>query len=107
MRMLGQMQLETMVKEFLESERPEMYRRLKQSKELDALATSRAEAARESYLDAMDMSTEEVRAMNQAEKETPGLGQSQYWKMRDSRIVEEILNQMLDFQREAEVDESI
>ncbi len=107
MRMLNLPQLEKMVVEFLESERPEMFSRLTQSGELEALAKSRASAAMESYRDQMDLSTEETRAMNKAEKESPALGQPQYLAMRESRIVESVLTQMLELPSEATEDETM
>lgn len=97
MRMPNKPKLVEMVKEFLKSERPQTYRRMLANKELDEIAASRAEAALETYNDLMDLSTDDVRKMNEAEKQTPGLGQIQFLTMRESRIVETMLAQMLEF----------
>ena len=97
MRMPNKSKLVEMVKEFLKSERPQTYRRMLANKELDEIAASRAEAALETYNDLMDLSTDDVRKMNEAEKQTPGLGQIQFLTMRESRIVETMLAQMLEF----------
>lgn len=93
-------QLETMVKEFLETERPETYRRMKAAGELDAVATMRAEAAMEAYETQMaEMPEAEVAEMNRQLKTDP-LASVRYMTQRQSRIVEESLAQMLDFPSE-------
>ena len=93
-------QLETMVKEFLETERPETYHRLKAAGELDAVATMRAEAAREAYETQMaEMPETEVAEMNRQLKTDP-LASVRYMTHRQSRIVEESLAQLLDFPSE-------
>ena len=61
------------------------------------MAVLRAEAAQETYNDLMDLSTEDVRNMNEAEQQTPGLGQTQFLAMRESRIVKTVLAQILEF----------
>ena len=100
-------QLETMVKEFLETERPETYRRMKAAGELDAVATMRAEAAREAYETQMaEISDNEIREMNQELKTNP-LASIQYMTRRENRIVEESLAQLLDFPSEETTDETI
>lgn len=97
MRMPNKPKLVEMVKEFLKAERPQTYRRMLENKELDEIAAIRAEAALEMYNDLMDLPTDDVRKMNEAEKQTPGLGQIQFLTMRESRIVETMLAQMLEF----------
>ena len=100
MRMPFLPQLETMVKEFLETERPETYRRMKAAGELDAVATMRAEAAREAYETQMaEMPETEVAEMNRQLKTDP-LASVRYMTQRQSRIVEESLAQLLDFPSE-------
>ena len=100
MRMPFLNQLETMVKEFLETERPETYRRMKAAGELVAVATMRAEAAREAYETQMaEMPEAEVAEMNRQLKTDP-LASVRYMTQRQSRIVEESLAQMLDFPSE-------
>ncbi len=98
MRMPNKPKLVEMVKEFLKAERPQTYRRMLENKELDEIAAIRAEAALEMYDDMMmEISTDDVRKMNEAEKQTPVLGQIQFLTMRESRIVETMLAQMLEF----------
>ena len=93
-------QLETMVKEFLETERPETYHRLKASGELDAVATMRAEAAREAYETQLaEMPETEVAAMNRQLKTDP-LASVRHMTQRQNRIVEDVLAQLLDFPSE-------
>ena len=93
-------QLETMVKEFLETERPETYRRLKAAGELDAVATMRAEAAREAYETQMaEMPETDVAEMNR-QLQTDPLASVRYMTQRQNRIVEESLAQLLDFPSE-------
>ena len=97
MRMPNKPKLVEMVKEFLKSERPQTYRRMLANRELEDVAVLRAEAAQETYNDLMDLSTEDVRNMNEAEQQTPGLGQTQFLAMRESRIVKTVLAQILEF----------
>ena len=93
-------QLETMEKEFLETERPETYRRMKAAGELDAVATMRAEAAREAYETQMaEMPETDVAAMNRQLK-TDQLASVRHMTQRQNRIVEESLAQLLDFPSE-------
>ena len=93
-------QLETMVKEFLETERPETYRRMKAAGELDAVATMRAEAAREAYETQMaEMPETDVAEMNR-QLQTDPLASIRYMTQRQNRIVEESLAQLLDFPSE-------
>ena len=93
-------QLETMVKEFLQSERPMMYRRMLAAEELDAVATMRAEAAREAYETQMAERPEtEFAEMNRQLKTDP-LASVRYMTQRQNRIVEDVLAQMLDFPSE-------
>ena len=93
-------QLETMVKEFLETERPETYHRLKAAGELDAVATMRAEAAREAYETQMaEMPETDVAEMNR-QLQTDPLASIRYMTQRQNRIVEESLAQLLDFPSE-------
>ena len=100
MRMPFLPQLETMVKEFLESERPETYRRMKSAGELDEVARIRAEAATEQYDEAMaEMPETEVAEMNRQLKTDP-LASVRYMTQRQNRIVEESLAQLLDFPSE-------
>lgn len=107
MRMPNKSKLVEMVKEFLKSERSQTYRRMLANKELDEIAASRAEAALETYNDLMDLSTDDVRKMNEAEQQTPGLGQTQFLTMRESQAVESVLAQMLEFPPEQTADETI
>ena len=100
MRMPFLPQLETMVKEFLQSERPETYRRMLATGELDAVATMRAEAAREAYETQMaEMPEKDVAEMNRQLKSDP-LASVRYMTQRQNRIVEESLAQLLDFPSE-------
>ena len=93
-------QLETMVKEFLQSERPMMYRRMLAAGELDAVATMRAQAAREAYETQMaEIPEAEVGEMNRQLKTDP-LASVRYMTQRQSQIVEDALAQMLDFPSE-------
>ena len=93
-------QLETMVKEFLQSERPMTYRQMLATGELDAVATMRAEAAREAYETQMAEITEtEVGEMNRQLKTDP-LASIRYMTQRQNRIVEDVLAQLLDFPSE-------
>ena len=93
-------QLETMVKEFLESERPETYRLMKAAGELDEVARMRAEAAMEAYETQMaEMPETEVAEMNRQLKTDP-LASIRYMTQRQNRIVEESLAQLLDFPSE-------
>ena len=93
-------QLETMVKEFLETERPETYRQMKAAGELDAVATMRAEAAREAYETQMaEMPETDVAAMNRQLKTDP-LASVRHMTQRQNRIVEDVLAQLLDFPSE-------
>lgn len=107
MRMPNKSKLVEMVKEFLKSERPQTYRRMLANKELDEIAASRAEAALETYNDLMDLSTDDVRKMNEAEQQTPGLGQTQFLTMRKSQVAELVLAQMLEFPLEQTADKTI
>ena len=107
MRMLFPIQLEKMVKVFLESERPEAYRLMKSAGELDEVAKMRAEAAYQSYLDQKgEISEDEVREMIQQRKTDP-LASIRYMAMRESRIVESVIEQMLDFPSEETAEETI
>ena len=93
-------QLETMVKEFLESERPETYRRMKAAGELDDVAKMRAKAADESFMDRNgEISDRELKEIALLRKTDP-LARIRYMAMRESRIVEVVLSQMLDFPSE-------
>ena len=107
MRMPNKQKRVEMIKEFLESERPMTYRRLVTSKELDEVAENRAEAAQETAMGLRDLSMDDVREMNEAEKQSPGLGQIQYLTMRESRIIELALAQMLEFPPDQTEDETI
>ena len=75
--------------------------------ELDEVAESRAEAAQEEFHGLMDLSTDDVRKMNEAERQTPGIGQTQFLAMRESQAVESVLAQMLEFPPEQMADETI
>ena len=107
MRMPSKPKLVGMIKEFLKSERPQTYRQLLTSKELDEVAESRAEAAQEEFHSLMDLSTDDVRKMNEAERQTQGIGQTQFLAMRESQAVESVLAQMLEFPPEQTADETI
>jgi hypothetical protein len=87
-----------MIAEAMQERAPMMYARLTRSGELDAWITSRAEQAEATFDEAFSrMSDREVREMNQALKDDPGMGAARYQTMRENRLAEQILAETLEF----------
>lgn len=101
MRMPYPDKLRNMIADAMNENAPEMRARLKASGELEQVVEMRAAAAQEQYDAAMELvNPADQREIEKAQSEGP-MAVTQAWNARESRIVEQVLSQALEFPTEA------